>query len=119
MPTRDSTSRTPAAVSGEPGLAASGRPDAEGTTLGAATDQRIEAGDGFTVLDGGALVSGAAVASVHIRFAAPAVGGLDRVGWALLWITLAGVALTAAGPVVFLLRRYGRRPSNYPRTGDR
>src|SRR4051794_13767557 len=73
---------------------------------------------GVTVLDGGALVVGAAVASIHIRAALRDEDRLDGLGWALLWLTLAGVALTAAGPFVFLVRRYGRRPTGYPRTGD-
>lgn len=86
---------------------------------GVAVEDRIEAvvGGGFTVLDGAALVIGAAVASVHIRAAVPA-DGLDGFGWTMLWLTLAGVALTAAGPFVFLVRRYGRRPLGYPDTGD-
>jgi hypothetical protein len=73
--------------------------------------------DGFTLLDGAALVTGAAVASVHIR-AAIADGHLLGPGWALAWMTFAGVALTASGPFVFLLRRLGRRPAGYPRSGD-
>jgi hypothetical protein len=80
-------------------------------------EERPEAGGGFTVLDGAALVIGAAVASVHIRGAVPAES-LGGVGWALLWITLSGVAVTAAGPFVFLARRYWRRPADYPRLGD-
>jgi hypothetical protein len=74
--------------------------------------------DGFTLLDGAALVTGAAVASVHIRQAI-ADGHLLGPGWALAWLTFAGVALTASGPFVFLLRRLGRRPAGYPRIGDR
>src|SRR4051794_40855960 len=86
---------------------------------GRAVEERIEAiGGGFTVLDGAALVVGAAVASVHIRSAVPA-DGLNGLGWAMLWMPLAGVALTAAGPFVFLVRRYGRRPIGYPAVGDR
>jgi hypothetical protein len=71
---------------------------------------------GFTLLDGAALVSGAAVASVHIRGAVPP--GLTGGGWILVWITFAGVAVTAAGPFVFLGRRFGRRTPGYPRVGD-
>src|SRR5207249_1319831 len=74
--------------------------------------------DGFTLLDGAALVTGAAVASVHIREAI-ADGHLLGPGWALAWLSFAGIALTAAGPFVFLLRRLGRRPPGYPRIGDR
>jgi len=71
--------------------------------------------EGFTVLDGAALVVAAAVASVHmrgpVRFATGAA-------WVLVWIAFAGVALTSAGPLVFLVRRYWRRPEGYPRIGD-
>jgi hypothetical protein len=74
--------------------------------------------DGFTLLDSAALVTGAAVASVHIR-AAIADGHLLGPGWALAWLTFAGIATTASGPFVFLLRRLGRRPVGYPRDGDR
>jgi hypothetical protein len=72
---------------------------------------------GFTVLDGAALVIGAAVASVHIRGSVP-TQSLGAFGWSMLWVTLGGVALTAAGPFVFLMRLYWRRPPGYPRMGD-
>jgi hypothetical protein len=75
-----------------------------------------EPGGGFSVLDGAAIVTGAAVASIHLRgiihddLAAP--------GWALLWGTFAWVALTAAGPFLFLVRRFVRRLPDYPKVGD-
>jgi hypothetical protein len=68
------------------------------------------------LLDGAALVGGAAVASVHIRGAVP--DELPGGGWVLVWITFAGVALTAGGPFVFLERRFWRRTLGYPRVGD-
>lgn len=77
---------------------------------------RPEALGGFTLLDGAAVVTGAAVASIHIRGALPM--GLPGGGWVLVWITFAGVAVTAAGPFVFLGRRFGRRTAGYPRIGD-
>ncbi|MEO6812166.1 MAG: hypothetical protein ABI353_23910 [Isosphaeraceae bacterium] len=80
---------------------------------------RAGPGDGFTVLDGAALVIGSAIAAVHVRAAAQPAEGLDLMGWTLLWVVLIGVALTAAGPIVFVVRRYGRRPPGYPQTGDR
>src|SRR5262249_23258250 len=80
-------------------------------------DRVDEAGGGFTVLDGAALVIGAAVGSVHIRGAVPSQG-LGGYGWSLLWVTLLGVALTAAGPFVFVVRRYWRHARDFPRTGD-
>ena len=73
---------------------------------------------GFTVPDGAALVIGAAVASVHVRGAIPRGEPLDGTGLGLLCVTLSGVALTAAGPFLFLFRRYVRRPAGYPRPGD-
>jgi hypothetical protein len=73
-------------------------------------------GGGFTLLDGVALVIGAAVASVHLR----ALTGA-RLGGALVlfWMTFAGVALTSAGPFLFLGRRFLRRSPGYPGVGDR
>jgi hypothetical protein len=77
---------------------------------------RDEPGGGFSVLDGAAIVTGAAVASIHLRgilhddLAAP--------GWALIWGTFAWVALTAAGPFLFLVRRFLRRLPDYPKVGD-
>jgi hypothetical protein len=76
-----------------------------------------EAGFGFTMLDGIAIVMGAAVASVQLRDAVPR--GLTLLGWGLVWLTFAGVALSAAGPFVMLERRFGRRPKGYPKAGDR
>jgi hypothetical protein len=78
---------------------------------------RAEAGDGFTVLDGVALVTGAAVASVHIRSAVPEFDGPGD--WAWAWCLFAWLSLTSAGPFVFLVRRFFTRPSGYPRLGDR
>ena len=79
------------------------------------TDRR--AVGGFTVLDGAAMVAGAAVASVHVR-------GVLRdepagPGWVPLWGTFVWVALTSAGPFLYLARRYARRLPDYPRVGDR
>jgi hypothetical protein len=81
-------------------------------------EEGTELRGGFTVPDGAALVIGAAVASVHVRGAVPA-GPLDGAGFVLLCVTLSGVALTAAGPFLYLFRRYVRRPAGYPRPGDR
>jgi hypothetical protein len=75
-------------------------------------------GNGFTVLDGVALVLGAAVASVHLRELVGQSRPLTELGWALLWITFTGIALSAAGPFLFVERRYVRRPVGYPRAGD-
>lgn len=75
-------------------------------------------GGGFTVLDGVALVMGAAVASIHLRELVSQRRDLTALGWGLVWLTFTGVALSATGPFLFLERRYGRRPAGYPRRGD-
>lgn len=71
---------------------------------------------GFTVLDGSALVAGAAVALVHLR------GTVDPVligpASILLWGTFVWVTITAAGPFLFVARRFARRRDGYPRVGD-
>ncbi len=73
---------------------------------------------GFSVLDGAAIVTGAAVASIHIRGVIRAGDHLAAPGWLLIWGTFAWVALTAAGPFLFLVRRYLRRLAGYPGVGD-
>ncbi len=72
---------------------------------------------GFTVLDGAALVAGAAVASAQLRGAFrddPPGIGLVFLGGTFLWI-----ALTSAGPFLYLVRRFARHLPGYPRVGDR
>jgi hypothetical protein len=76
------------------------------------------ASGGFGVLDGGALVTGAAVASIHIRAVIGSSDHLAPPGWLLIWGTFAWVALTAAGPFLFLVRRFLRRLPDYPNVGD-
>lgn len=73
---------------------------------------------GFTVLDGVALVIGAAIASVHLRDLVVQQEQPSGLGWVLVWLTFTGVALSTAGPFLFLERRFLRRPAGYPRTGD-
>ncbi|HEV3164098.1 MAG TPA: hypothetical protein VGZ22_08705 [Isosphaeraceae bacterium] len=80
-------------------------------------DDRVEDREGLTLLDGAGMVTGAAVASIHIRGVMPSM--MPPVGWVLVWVAFAGVALTAAGPFVFLGRRFGRRTVGYPRVGDK
>ncbi|HEU5118571.1 MAG TPA: hypothetical protein VFT74_18375 [Isosphaeraceae bacterium] len=71
---------------------------------------------GFTMLDGAALVLGAAVSSVHLRpFAAR---GLFDGSLGLFWPTFVGVAITACGPFVLLERWFWRRSPDYPDLGD-
>ena len=77
---------------------------------------RVDAGAGFSVLDGGALVMGSAIASVHILCATR--GDLSGAGWFMMGLTFTWVAITAAGPFIFLARRFARRLSNYPKMGD-
>ncbi|MDR3635236.1 MAG: hypothetical protein P4L84_15635 [Isosphaeraceae bacterium] len=71
---------------------------------------------GFSLLDGVALVSGAAVASVHIRAVVPAE--LSGFGIVAIWGTFSWIALSAAGPFIFIVRRYVRRAPEYPKVGD-
>jgi hypothetical protein len=80
--------------------------------------ERSESGGGFSVLDGAAIVTGAAVASVHIRGVNRDGDNLAGPGWLLIWGTFAWVALTAAGPFLFLFRRFLRRLADYPKVGD-
>jgi hypothetical protein len=78
---------------------------------------RAEAGGGFTVLDGVALVTGSAVASVHLRTAVPEFQGPGDWVWACCLFSW--LSLTSAGPYVFLVRRFFTRPVGYPRLGDK
>jgi hypothetical protein len=81
------------------------------------TGRAEPAGGGFSVLDGAALVAGAAVASVHIRGVLR--GEPAGPGGVLLLGTFAWVSLTAAGPFLYLVRRYARDQPGYPKVGDR
>ena len=81
---------------------------------------RAEAGGGFTVLDGVALVTGAAVASVHLRSAVPEFDGAGRLGLGLVPLRLAlddlGRAVRLPGPAV--LHQAGRlSPAGRPALG--
>ncbi len=79
--------------------------------------ERIDTGSGFSVLDGGALVMGSAIASIHtlrvIR------SDLTGAGWVMLWLTFAWVAVTSTGPFLYLGRRFARQLADYPGIGDR
>ena len=79
--------------------------------------ERIDMGGGFSVLDGAGLVMGSAIASIHTLRVMR--GELTGAGWIMICITFAWVAVTAAGPIVFLARRFVRRLPNYPKIGDR
>jgi hypothetical protein len=79
--------------------------------------ERVGSGDGFSVSDGLALVMGSAIASVHILGVRR--WDLSAPGWFMVGLTFAWVAVTAAGPFVFMARRYGRRLPDYPQIGDR
>jgi hypothetical protein len=74
------------------------------------------AGGGLTVLDGAALVAGAAVAAVHVR----GVTGTEPMGpgWVIVWGSFFWVALTAAGPFLFMVRKFARGLDRYPGVGD-
>jgi hypothetical protein len=78
---------------------------------------RMNRSDGFRVLDGVALVMGAAVASVHIREVIR--DNLSSFGWTLVWCTFTWVSITATGPFLLLVRRFAQRSPGYPRVGDK
>ncbi len=71
---------------------------------------------GFTLLDCVALVLGSAVASIHVLRVAR--DPLAAPGWVFVWLAFGLVALTAAGPFVYLARRFARRVPGYPLIGD-
>jgi len=79
--------------------------------------ERSDQGRDINVLDGVALVMGSAIASVQMLRVIR--GGLSPAGWIMVWLTFSCVALTAAGPFIFLARRYSRRLPGYPKVGDR
>jgi hypothetical protein len=79
--------------------------------------ERIDRGGGFTVLDGAALVVGAAIASVHV--VGIRRGDLAGTGWIMIGLTFCWIAMTAAGPFLYVGRRFIRRLPNYPKIGDR
>ena len=74
---------------------------------------------GITMLDGAALVSGAAVASVHFRELTHEMTGLTTLGWLFLCATFTWLAVTSAGPFVFIVHRISSRPSGSPSIDDR
>jgi hypothetical protein len=78
--------------------------------------ERIDPGGGFSVGDGAALVMGSAIASIHTLRVMR--GDLTGAGWIMIWITFTWVAVTAAGPFLFLARRFTRRLPDYPKIGD-
>jgi hypothetical protein len=76
----------------------------------------MDTGEGFSVLDGGALVMGSAIASVHILRIMTAE--LSPARLVVIAITFTWIAVTAAGSFFFLERRFARKIENYPRVGD-
>src|SRR3954451_1999247 len=79
-------------------------------------EKRAEAGDGFTVLDGVALVTGAAVALVHLRSSVTEFN--DPSDWVWGCGLFTWLSVTSAGPFVYSVRRFFTRPAGYPRLGD-
>ncbi len=79
--------------------------------------ERTDPAGGFNVLDGAALVMGSALSSIlMLGVRRPELSGM---GWIMIGVTFALVAVTAAGPFVYLARRYVRRVPGYPKIGDR
>jgi hypothetical protein len=72
---------------------------------------------GFSVLDMAAIVMGSAIASIHVLRLTRQ--DLSAGGWVMICVVFGGVTLTAAGPFVFLARRFARRVQVYPKIGDR
>ena len=71
-----------------------------------------------SLLDIGSIVTGAAIAAVHVRMAVPTPVGLPAWTWAA--VLLAWLTVTAAGPFFYLSRRWRAGPTAiYPQTGDR
>ena len=60
---------------------------------------------------------GSAIASIHILGVRR--WDLTGAGWIMVSITFTWVAVTAAGPFIFLARRFARRLPDYPKIGDR
>ena len=81
------------------------------------SEETAAASNGFSVLDGVSFVAGGAVASVHVRGVIS--DDLTGAGWIVLAGTFAWVSLTAAGPFIYVVRRYARRLYGYPQVGDR
>jgi len=78
---------------------------------------QIDTGSGFSVLDGAALVMGSAIASIHtLRVMRSDLSGA---GWVMIGIAFTWLAATAAGPFLYLARRFVRRLPDYPKVGDR
>jgi hypothetical protein len=46
-------------------------------------------------------------------------GGLSTPGWVMVGLAFAWLAATATGPFLYVVRRYIRRPPDYPGVGDR
>jgi hypothetical protein len=59
---------------------------------------------------------GSAIASVHILRVIKA--DLTAAGWVMIWIAFSWISVTAAGPFIFLARKYSRRLPGYPKVGD-
>ena len=78
--------------------------------------RRSQTGGDVNVLDGLALVTGSAIASVHILRVMRS--GLSPAGWVMICFMFACLALTATGPFLFVARRYTRRLPGYPLVGD-
>ena len=76
-----------------------------------------EQSDRPTVLDAAALVMGSAVASLHVLRVIR--GGLSITGWVMVGLTFGWLAVTSAGPFLYIVRRRIRRIPGYPEVGDR
>ncbi len=73
--------------------------------------------EGLSTLDGVALVTGAAMASIHVRALFTDLPGPFTI--ALIVVLFCWMSLASAGPFVFAVRRFVRHLGNYPGLGDR
>lgn len=71
------------------------------------------------MLDIAALVTGAAVASVHSRELTEQLPGMTILGWVFLGLAFLWLGLTSAGPFVYVVRRFVSRTDGYPGAADR
>jgi hypothetical protein len=74
---------------------------------------------GWNLLDAVAIVTGAAVASVHVRERIDPGGHLTTIGGGLLVASFLFLSLTSTGPILYFVRKFLRHTHRYPRDGDR
>jgi hypothetical protein len=84
-----------------------------------ASQADVEPERSWSLLDGVTFVTGASVALVFLRDRVELLERPTPLGWSLLGAAFLLIALTSAGPFLYCVRRFGRRPPGYPGRGDR